>query len=105
MNSTRQEPLVRIGDVLRIPEEHYLYGVGTLTLRVTAVDANISRHPGLEWLQVRGVELHSNGTDGDVREVAVRVSALHYPGAVTRTPDDRNDTTGSGRIRAFRTRI
>ncbi len=66
--------MVKVGQVIRVPEEHYCYGRGMLTLRVTAVDP--SPHPNLEWLRVMGVEIGSDGSDGKERTVLVRVSAL-----------------------------
>jgi hypothetical protein len=69
--------------VLCIPEEHYCYGTGPLALRVTEVDEH--PHPSLEWLAVRGVEVRWDGSDGDPREVLVRVSALP---TMARTTDD-----------------
>lgn len=64
---------IRPGQVITIPEEHYLYGTGPLTLRVTEVDEHPP--PGVEWLTVRGVEQRWNG-DGDEREVMVRIAAF-----------------------------
>jgi hypothetical protein len=71
----RAAPLVQVGQVLRIPEAHYLYGQGELTLRVTVVDPDLHRYPRLEWASVKGVEIR-NGTDGQVRQVQVRVAYL-----------------------------
>jgi hypothetical protein len=70
---------LRPGAVLRIPEGHYCYGTGELVLRVTVVDPN--PHPGLEWLRVQGVEVRWDGSDGDRRDVLVRVAAL--PAAIS----------------------
>jgi hypothetical protein len=83
--STRRGPLVRVGDVIRVPEAHYLYGLGQLAMRVTEVGADLDRFPGLEWLRLRGVEIRREGTDGDARDVMVRVAALRdLPDAITR---------------------
>lgn len=68
------------GDVLRIAESDYCYGVGPLVLRVTKVGADLERYPRLEWLSLRGVELRRDGSTGPERQVLVRTSAL--PGAV-----------------------
>jgi hypothetical protein len=70
------EPLVRVGQVLRVPEAHYLYGTGELVLRVTTVDPDLARYTGLEWAGVRGVEVRWDGSDGDQRHVMVRVDWL-----------------------------
>ena len=69
------EPAVRPGMVLRIPEEHYLYGVGVLVLRVTVVGAAV-RLPDDVWLPISGVELTRSGADWRERTVLVRLSTL-----------------------------
>lgn len=61
-----------IGKVIRIAEDDYCYGLGTLTLRVTGVAQ--SHDP--RWVRVRGVEIRWDLADGDTREVLVRRSAL-----------------------------
>jgi hypothetical protein len=63
-----------VGEVIRVPEADYAYGLGELTLRVTHVDPD--PHPELEWLRIRGIEIRWDGTDGKNRDVLVRVSAL-----------------------------
>jgi hypothetical protein len=68
--------LVRAGDVVRIPQAHYLCGVGPLIMRVTVVGADIHRFPALEWVRLCGVQLRHDGSDGDQRDVLVRVAAL-----------------------------
>ncbi len=73
------EPLVRVGQVLRIPEAHYLYGSGELVLRVTHVDPGLDRYPGLEWVRVKGVEVGWDGSDGQPRDVMIRVAVLRDP--------------------------
>jgi hypothetical protein len=74
-----QEPLVRVDQVLRVPEAHYLYGTGELVLRVTHVDSNLDRYPGLEWVRVKGIEILWDGSDGQERDVMIRVAALRDP--------------------------
>jgi hypothetical protein len=85
VTTPRRFPLVRAGDVLRVPEPDYMYGVGPLTLRVTAVDAEANARPELEWVRLQGVELRWDGSEGMHREVQVRRTALRAPGAITRT--------------------
>jgi hypothetical protein len=68
--------LVRVGDVIRVEEADYCYGRGRLTMRVTAIGTNMARFPKLEWVRLRGVELRSDGSDGEQRDVLVRVAAL-----------------------------
>jgi hypothetical protein len=72
---------LRPGQVVTIPEQHYLYGTGELILRVTAVPVVLPR--GAEWVAVRGVEVRWDGRDGPAREVLVRVAALPE---ITRSP-------------------
>ncbi|MGI5213019.1 hypothetical protein [Plantactinospora sp. CA-290183] len=76
----RPAPAPAAGDVLRIAESDYCYGVGPLVLRVTRVGVDLGRYPRLEWLSLRGVELRRDGSAGPERQVLVRASAL--PGAV-----------------------
>ncbi|GGK20827.1 hypothetical protein GCM10010124_11680 [Pilimelia terevasa] len=64
-------PMVRPGQVIRIEEEDYAYGVGALTLRVTG----LAPHDDPAWIRVTGVEIHWTGGDGPRREVLVRSSA------------------------------
>ena len=47
-----------------------------LTMRVTEVDADLARFSALEWVRLRGVVILRDGTDGDERDVLVRVAAL-----------------------------
>jgi len=46
-----------------------------LRLRLT-VAIDLGRHPGLEWVRVRGIELRRDGIERGQRDVLVRVSAL-----------------------------
>jgi hypothetical protein len=66
--------MIREGQVLRIGEADYCYGLGLLTLRVTR-DVQLTR--GLEWVEIEGVEQYPNGREGKERVVLVRVTALH----------------------------
>lgn len=86
MSSTGRgrRPLVQAGDVVRVPEAHYLYGTGVLTMRVTAVGADLAKYPGLEWVGLKGVEIRWDGSDGDEREALVRVGILAVDGVVRR---------------------
>jgi hypothetical protein len=70
-------PQISVGQTLRIPEAHYLYGVGELALRVTDVDPDLARYSSLEWAGVRGIEVRRDGKDGDQRHVMVRVAWLN----------------------------
>lgn len=61
------------GVVLTIPEAHYRYGVGPLTLRLTAVTGPAAL-PG--WVRIRGVQIGWRGHDGPTREVDVEMAAI-----------------------------
>jgi len=63
------------GDVLKIQESDYRYGIGALVLRVTAVRAVVQLEDG-DWLTVAGVELAWNGAEIGKRETLVRLSSL-----------------------------
>jgi hypothetical protein len=65
----------RPGDVLKIQEENYRYGLGELVLRVTQVRSVRQLADG-EWLTVVGVQLAWNGSDLEEREVLVRLNSL-----------------------------
>ncbi|MFJ8578961.1 hypothetical protein [Micromonospora sp. NPDC093277] len=45
-----------MGDVVAIPEQHYCYGLGTLTLRLIEVGRR-ERHSDGIWINLRGIEL------------------------------------------------
>ena len=67
---------VAVGDVIRIGEQHYCYGLGELRMRVTEVAPGSDR-PDLEWIQLTGVEIRPDGTEASrPRTVLVRVAAL-----------------------------
>ncbi|WP_426503002.1 hypothetical protein ACPPVO_36000 [Dactylosporangium sp. McL0621] len=67
---------VRVGDVLRLREADYRFGVGNLRLRVTAAPAE-SPEPG--WMTVTGMEILWNGKPGTERQVHIPVEVLHDP--------------------------
>lgn len=51
----------RVGDVVALSEQHYCYGLGTLTLRVIELGRR-ERHSDGIWIHLRGVELdHPSG--------------------------------------------
>ncbi|MEH0981186.1 hypothetical protein [Micromonospora sp. CPCC 205556] len=77
---TRPEPtpLLVVGDLVTISEADYCYGTGPLRLRITAEAAGTS-HPGLEWVELTGVEIRPDGSEargGQLRTALVRVAAL-----------------------------
>ena len=66
---------LKVGAVIRLAEEHYCYGLGTLHLRLTAVPNVQAIWNRLEWIELTGVELRWNGC-GDVRTVLARVTGI-----------------------------
>jgi hypothetical protein len=69
------EPPVRIGQVLRLAEEDYRFGIGPLTLRVTGL-LHIQELADGPWLYLRGVTIRWDGSEGETRQVLVRLAAL-----------------------------
>jgi len=63
------------GDVLKIHENDYQFGLGELVLRVTAVREVRQLDDG-DWLTVVGVQLAWNGAEIGKRETLVRLSSL-----------------------------
>lgn len=68
-------PPVKPGDVLRLGEDDYRFGVGPLTLRVTGL-IHVQHLADGPWLYLRGVSLRRDGTDREPRQVLVRLAAL-----------------------------
>jgi hypothetical protein len=65
----------RPGDVLKIHEDNYRYGVGELVLRVTAIGGVTLLDDG-PWLTVVGIQVAWNGADVGELQVAIRLSSL-----------------------------
>jgi hypothetical protein len=68
-------PLVSIGDVLDLEEDDYRYGTGPLILRVTRV-ADLRHFTDGAWISLCGMQLRTDGTSVEQREVLVRVATL-----------------------------
>jgi hypothetical protein len=69
-------------------EADYLYGAGSLTLRIDRVDpAHPVHHDGEMWLHVDGVELGYDGAEIGHRSALVRARCL--PAAVLASPRGR----------------
>ena len=83
----RPAPLVRIGDLINVPEGDYQLGRGTLRMRVIHVlqrpDEDLR---DLTWVQLMGVEVGAGEVDGRHRTVLVRVAALAADGAIGSVP-------------------
>jgi hypothetical protein len=73
--SQQQSPPVKIGDIIRVGDEHYRYGVGPLILRVIEI-GEVQQLDDGPWLNLRGVQVRYDGGDGDERQALVRVAAL-----------------------------
>ncbi len=76
------KPPVKPGDVVRVGETDYLYGLGELHLRVTKV-GSVQRLANNDWVDLEGLTLRSDGSPASdrVRHAVVRVSALKRRGA------------------------
>jgi hypothetical protein len=70
--------VLSIGDVIKVGEADYRYGTGELHMRVTHVPKEIDTR-GLEWVQLMGVEIRWDGSDGKHRNAWVRVAGLRKP--------------------------
>lgn len=83
-------PNVELGEVISVPEADYMYGVGTLTLKVTAI-GDVVRHGGADWVALRGIQLRAGTTVPGERFALVRVTALAArPSASAATPEGRS---------------
>jgi hypothetical protein len=71
---------VRIGQVLALAEEDYRFGLGPLRLRVTGL-LHVQELADGPWLYLRGVTVRWDGSEGEARQVLVRMAAL--PGQAT----------------------
>ncbi|MDG4831784.1 hypothetical protein O7627_21115 [Solwaraspora sp. WMMD1047] len=76
-------PLVQVGDVIRVAEQDYCFGIGELRMRITVVPAS-AQIPGLEWVELVGTPLVSSRPAGPERAALIRVAALRVPGSVRR---------------------
>jgi hypothetical protein len=62
-------------------EADYLYGVGSLIMRVEHVDwTTPTAYDGEDWYEVRGVELTDDGREVGLRQALVRGRRLRPPG-------------------------
>lgn len=75
MSQEPQPQAVTAGDVLRFEEDDYCFGRGPLTLRVSSVGETQPLY-GEPWIALSGVALRHDGTDGDARQVLVRLAAF-----------------------------
>jgi hypothetical protein len=77
---------LKIGDVIEVDEQHYMYGTGKLIMRVTRIGDRTRAADG-EWLDLDGLELRADGSQlgSEPRHAAVRVGAV----CIRRAPDVR----------------
>jgi hypothetical protein len=70
---------VNPGDVIRVSEPDYMYGVGPLILRVTEV-GSVHRHNDGAWLDLMGFELRADRSQvqPQPRYALVRLTALRH---------------------------
>jgi len=66
---------LKAGAVVRLTEEHYCYGLGTLYLRLTRTPDVQASWDRLEWVELTGVELRRTG-GGLTRSVLARVTGI-----------------------------
>ncbi len=66
------------GEVMKIQEVNYRYGLGELVLRVTGVGEVVQLSDG-DWLTVIGIQVAWDGSDLAEREILVRLSSLVKP--------------------------
>jgi hypothetical protein len=64
--------LVQVGDVITVEEPDYRYGLGQLTLRVTAIVS----HPEPGWIQLKGIQIYPSGAESHERYASVKLEAL-----------------------------
>lgn len=69
---TRPEP-VRLGELLSVAEDEYLYGVGAVRLRVSQLP---ERQKIQGWVEVTGHEIGFEGERRDERTLFIREEAL-----------------------------
>jgi hypothetical protein len=66
---------VKTGDVIRVAEEDYCYGLGSLTLRITKVHGLLYLDDG-PLVMVDGIPLWSRGLEGEECYAQIRVEAI-----------------------------
>jgi hypothetical protein len=68
---------VRPGDVIRVEEPDYMYGVGPLILRVTGI-GSVARVGNDAWVNLEGYQLRPDGSKfaPETRFALVRVKAV-----------------------------
>jgi hypothetical protein len=71
----------RPGDVITVAEDNYMYGTGTLWLRVTSVEDHfqVISAESDRWLAVNGLQLRRDGSQLSERPrwALIRLNAVH----------------------------
>ncbi|HZM25818.1 MAG TPA: hypothetical protein VFB89_00495, partial [Gemmatimonadales bacterium] len=99
-----QRPPLVPGDVLRVEEPDYLYGVGPAVLRVTAVGV-AERLPDGWWLNLRGIAVRPDGSPrctGSTYQRMIVTAERNEASAERQQPDGepgRNDLLRQARLR------
>lgn len=84
-----ERPLLGIGDEIWVSEADYLDPHGDLRLRLT-IEPDDWKLRSLEWIQLTGIEVRADGSDGAERGVWVRVSAVRLRTVTSKAPPPRN---------------
>ncbi|MGN9774917.1 hypothetical protein ACTMS0_03950 [Micromonospora sp. H33] len=72
--TARRVQRIGVGDIVQVAEQHYCYGLGTLTLRVVEVGRRERHSDGL-WIHLRGIEL-GDPRGPRQRRVLARIDAV-----------------------------
>ncbi|HEU4424283.1 MAG TPA: hypothetical protein VFR67_17280 [Pilimelia sp.] len=75
--------------MLELANDDYRFGVGPLTLRVTAL-MHVQMLADGPWLYLRGIQIRPDGSDGDSRQVLVRLAALYRLRGLEQPADPRD---------------
>jgi hypothetical protein len=74
------------GPLSQFAEPDYLYGVGSLTMRIEHIDwAAPTRYDGENWYWVNGIEMSADGREIGPRQALVRGRRLRPPPNRTRS--------------------
>ena len=70
-----RRPPLAIGDVIHVAEPDYRYGTGDLYFRITDIPPG-ARDPADEWVDLLGVDIAYDGSEGTQRRVSVRLAGV-----------------------------
>jgi hypothetical protein len=87
----------KVGPVSQFAEPDYLYGVGSLTMRVESIDwSSPTRYDGENWYWVKGIEMTTDGREIGPRQALVRGRRLVPPRKATRSSGRGSPPPASG---------